>query len=1301
MTPKQPYRAQPAPKKTVWAWLFEPSPAIRDKVKRKNARLLSALLFGLSLSTLINVSYVALFTDSPRLSVFAATALILSAGYGLSRTRLYALSTILTLTFLIAPTVMSTGMETDMTEPSIRSHLVWLALPVIVGGVFFSIRGTAIFSLVLLAGIPLLPLVIPGLPFQSVVGGWGFVFTTSALTVTILYHRNQLERDRQAQLRESEYRYRALFEHTNDAVFILSLEGTHLAVNQQAVRLLGYMVDELIDMPMKQIVISEEYSDSTDKHRRLLAGEQLGVYTRLFRHKDGHAVPVEINAALIRDPEGRPMHIQSIVRDISERKRVEHQIRQSEEKFRTFVEQSTDGLALVDEQGTIIEWNYAQAKMTGITRQEAIGKPLWDVQLLMAHPQALPPGYQDQLKQVILSALETGSALFVGRVQEVKMRRQDGTEIFIQQTPFTIKTDQGYRIGSISRDVTDHRQIEEALRERERLLQAILAATPIGLAHVQNHTLSWANEAMCQILGWTPEEFLHTNVRAIYPDDQEYERAGRDMYAHFVETGSGQTEARLLRKDNTVMPCIVGIRALDPDAPARGHIISITDITERKRTEETVARRAREMAALNQVTYDIVALQDLDLLLRRIVENAVDLTGRPGGGISLHRPDSKCLEWVVNVGEQLAPIGFSQCQGDGLVGRVWATRQTQIVNSYQEWDGRSPHRADLSASVIGVPIQYGDEFLGVLVIADPTRSPFDDQDVEILGQFAAQSAIAIQNVHLYEQAQQEIAERKRVEATLSASLHLFQAMEPLSIPDIIQSGLEEGVRLTASEIGFFHFVNPDQKTIRLQTWSKDTLKRCTVSEMDTHYLIEQAGVWVDCIHQRRPIIHNDYPSLPHKKGLPEGHTPLIREMVVPLFEQDNIVAVIGVGNKAQDYTQFDIDQLTLLATNAWNIIQQKRAEAARRESEQLLRLVFESAFDGISVYEEFPEGRPRKLLDCNARYAEIAGRSKEELLHIGNTLPLQTTLEHRIDPDRMGQLNGVETYRGRFSWHRLDGQENMVEYAAVRIRVQDRTLVIGVDRDITQQMHAAQEREALIDELESKNAELERFVYTVSHDLKSPLITIKGFLGFLEQDILAGNAGQIKNDFSRISTAADRMQQLLDELLELSRIGRISNPIQEISLTALTQEVVEIVAGQLIERGVQVDIASDLPIVYGDRPRLSEVLQNLIDNAVKYMGNQSHPRIEIGTEQTGRGLATFVRDNGIGIEPRYHDTVFGLFEKLDPNSDGTGIGLAIVKRIVETHGGQIWVESEGSGKGSTFYFTLAHTPPEHIRRTKP
>ncbi len=237
------------------------------------------------------------------------------------------------------------------------------------------------------------------------------------------------------------------------------------------------------------------------------------------------------------------------------------------------------------------------------------------------------------------------------------------------------------------------------------------------------------------------------------------------------------------------------------------------------------------------------------------------------------------------------------------------------------------------------------------------------------------------------------------------------------------------------------------------------------------------------------------------------------------------------------------------------------------------------------------------------------------------------------------------------------------------------------------------ERDQKIADLEARNAELERYAYTVSHDLKTPLVTIKGFISFLRRDVRAGDHERVEHDLGRISYAADRMQRLLDDLLELARVGRVGNKPRQVPFAEILDEALERVADAIEEREAEILIAPSLPEVYGDKSLLVDVLEKLLDNAVKHVGEQTAPCIEVGTRRRGRqhpGIVLFVRDNGPGIHPQYHDKVFRLFERLEPEaSEGTGVGLTLVKRIIEFHGGKIWIES--SGRGSTMCFTLPGT----------
>ncbi|MEM7356547.1 MAG: ATP-binding protein, partial [Acidobacteriota bacterium] len=235
-------------------------------------------------------------------------------------------------------------------------------------------------------------------------------------------------------------------------------------------------------------------------------------------------------------------------------------------------------------------------------------------------------------------------------------------------------------------------------------------------------------------------------------------------------------------------------------------------------------------------------------------------------------------------------------------------------------------------------------------------------------------------------------------------------------------------------------------------------------------------------------------------------------------------------------------------------------------------------------------------------------------------------------------------------------------------------------------------RERLIEALETKNAELERFNYSVAHDLKNPLVTIMNYLGLARRDAAAGEAERLGQHFDRLQTAADKLHLQLEDLFELSRVGLQPQAIEIVPFGEVVQGALGILAPQIRESGAALTVADELPTVRGDRQQIQELLRQLVDNALRHVVAGRSPRIEVGVrpgEGGGNsGSIFYVRDDGPGIEAKFQTRIFELFERLEPDAfPGTGIGLALAKRIVEAHGGRIWVESEGLGHGSTFCFT--------------
>lgn len=282
----------------------------------------------------------------------------------------------------------------------------------------------------------------------------------------------------------------------------------------------------------------------------------------------------------------------------------------------------------------------------------------------------------------------------------------------------------------------------------------------------------------------------------------------------------------------------------------------------------------------------------------------------------------------------------------------------------------------------------------------------------------------------------------------------------------------------------------------------------------------------------------------------------------------------------------------------------------------------------------------------------------------------------------------VTSFAGATSYNDIFIVATILTVAAVSLRLMAGGLRRSLNSTRTHKVELEQTNRAL----EARNAELERFTYMISHDLKSPLVTIQGFIGFLEQDLEQGHVDRVKDDLSRIQESAKHMHHLLADLLKLSREGHLVRPSTWIRFEELVEAARERLESHIVTSRVNISVMPSMPEVYVDRPRMVEVLVNLIDNGIKYTTSASAPTLFIGMRKEGEGHVFYVQDNGIGIPPRYAEKVFGLFERLDPTMEGTGVGLALVKRIIELHDGRVWMESEGMGRGVTVCFTLGQGP---------
>ena len=305
---------------------------------------------------------------------------------------------------------------------------------------------------------------------------------------------------------------------------------------------------------------------------------------------------------------------------------------------------------------------------------------------------------------------------------------------------------------------------------------------------------------------------------------------------------------------------------------------------------------------------------------------------------------------------------------------------------------------------------------------------------------------------------QDITERRWAEGLNNVRLSLLQFAATHSLPELLQKTLDEVGALTGSPIGFYHFVDADQKHLSLQAWSTQTLKEfCRAEGKGLHYSIDQAGVWVDCLRRKQPVIHNDYASLPHRRGMPPGHATVVRELVVPIMRNGRVAAILGIGNKAGEYSDRDVEKVTFLADIAWEIAEHKLAEEELRASEKRFRTLFEQVAVGVAQVST-ADGR---FIKINQKYCDIVGYTQEEML-ARDFQSITHPEDLRADLDNVQRLmkGELDEFSREKRYIRKDGSQVWVKLSVSPLwqKGQPREFNIAVVEDITE---SVRDRQAL------------------------------------------------------------------------------------------------------------------------------------------------------------------------------------------------------------------------------------------------
>jgi PAS domain S-box-containing protein len=524
---------------------------------------------------------------------------------------------------------------------------------------------------------------------------------------------------------------------------------------------------------------------------------------------------------------------------------------------------------------------------------------------------------------------------------------------------------------------------------------------------------------------------------------------------------------------------------------------------------------------------------------------------------------------------------------------------------------------------------------------------------------------------------------------LGISMELSRFSSTHSLDEVLQKFLDEAEVLTGSQIGFFHFMDEDQKTLHLQHWSTNTMKNmCKTNSKGAHYPVEQAGVWVDCVREGKPVIHNDYASLPHKKGLPEGHAPVIRELVVPVFRGGKIRVILGVGNKKEEYDTHDVKLVQSLADMAWDVVERKRLEVVQKKSVA----VIQNMQDVVLTLNS--EG---DILFANVGAADILGVSTEEL-KLQNISRFLTDMEKELVQQKVENAC-LKNEKAEIDILLKSSEGNLQPVYAVLVPLhmesQQITECIFIARDISLFKKQEEEKEKLHTQLiqSQKMEAIGKLAGGIAHDLNNILAVIIGHtdLNLFSMDKESPHYAS----FSAIQKASDRAAQLIKKLLIYSR-NQISQ-FQPIQLNDLIKDSVDMLI-RLMGEDIQLKtrLGKDLWMIMGDGVNLQQMIMNISINARDAMEDggvlvieSENTVLKEGSEESlntglkGRLVKIRFQDSGSGMSQEMLERIFEPFYTTKPEGKGTGLGLSVVFGVVENHRGRVLVNSTPD-KGTEF-----------------
>ena len=1053
-------------------------------------------------------------------------------------------------------------------------------------------------------------------------------------------------------LKESEEMFRNVFENATLGKSLTGIDGS-LKTNKAFCNILGYSENELKTIKWQELTHPDDIQENNNVIQALLNGDKFSFkYEKRYIHKNGRIIWADVSISLQRDKKGNPLYFITTLTDITERKKTEESLRETNEYLENLFNYANAPIIVWDSSLTVTRFNHAFKILSGYEATEVRGKK---IDLLFP---------KDKI-DFTLDLIQKTTSGERWETVEIEILRKDGNirtvlwnsaNIFDKEGKVIVATiAQGY-------DITERKRAEEIIKNNEKRFRELIESLP---------QLFWTCrvDGPCDYLSkqWVEytgipeaEQLGYRWLEQLHPEDKERTVS---EWMEKVKTGdSFDIEFRIRRKDGVYH--WYKTRAV-PMRDAEGNIIrwfgSNTDFNEIKKAEEQLRKLNRIYSLLSDINQAIVRTRELNELFAKVCKIAVEQGGFGMAWIGLIDGSSQKLRVIAQAGrnngylEQIditldgkplnyCPIDSALRQGKHIICNIIET-----VEMAQCQKIAYAHGFRSSASF---PLRVSNILRGALTFYSDESEFFDEKELKLLDELALDVSFAM------EYAEKE-AERKQAEEALQESEERFRIAAETSNDVMYEWDLRQSVKWFG-KIDEMLGYNPGE--------FPRTLDGLGASVHPEDWVRVMAAVQAHL----------------------EGRVPYAEEYRA--IKKDGSFrwwSARGAASRTPDGKPIRwIGTVT-------DITERKQAEEELREREARYKTLVENIPQKILM-----KSRDYRWISINENLARDFGIRPEEVVgKLDHELFTRELADkYHADDVRILKTGKTEELEEKYI---VDGKETWVNTIKTPVRNNKGDImgILGIFWDITERKLAEEEIRKLNAELEDRviirtaqleatNKELEAFSYSVSHDLRAPLRHISGYVELLTSRFHSALSEKGQHYLDSIADSAHQMGLLIDNLLQFSRTGRAEMHRSDSDMNEIVREVMESVSQDNPDRSIKWTVAK-LPSVFCDSAMMRLVWMNLLSNAVKFTRTREKALIEIGVKVETKEVIFFVRDNGVGFDMQYAQKLFGVFQRLHPTEEfeGTGIGLANVHRIIMRHGGRTWAEAEPD-KGAIFYFSI-------------